>query len=90
MVVPIFNKFIELVLKYFWPQPVEQLSFKLISIEKHIPSQFLNNLQMNQIIWIINPSLVTPADCTLDVDSKGSEKPMPHPFNWCVVYAAHL
>jgi len=54
MIVPIFNEFIELLLKYFWPQPVEQLSFKLISIEKK-SNPVLNNIRMNRIVWIINP-----------------------------------
>ena len=45
---------------------------------------------MYHIIWIINPGLVTPANFILNIDSKGLEKPMPHPFNWCVVHAAHL
>ena len=58
MIVPIFNEFIELLLKYFWPQPVKQLSFRLISVKKK-SHPVLNNIQMNWIIQIIRPQLYT-------------------------------
>ena len=45
---------------------------------------------MNRIVEIVDALFKTTMNGVLDVMAKHLKKPMPQPFNWCIVYTFYL